>query len=219
MEKTDILKATHLFGHISPKNLGALADICLFKSVKKKEWLFMEGDYGHSLYLLIEGHVQLFHTTPEGQEVVIKMVGPGELFAEAVLFEENTYPVSATALERCSLFMIPRHQFMCLLQDETFRDDFLANLMKKMRFLIRQIRYLSVSSIEDRFLSFLEDMHGRSERIVCRISKKDVASAIGTTPESLSRLLARLKKEKKCSWDGSVITVYPAVWKNRDAQD
>ncbi len=219
MDKTAVLKATSLFEHISQKSLHALAEICLLKNIRKKEWLFMEGYDGHSLFLLIEGHIQLLHTTPEGQEVVIKMVKPGELFAEAILFEENTYPVSALALERCSLFMIPRHQFMCLLQHEDFRNDFLANLMKKMRFLVRQIRYLSVSSIEERFFSFLEEMHGRSGRIVCRISKKDVAAAISTTPESLSRLLARLKKERKCSWDGYEITVSPEIWKNRDAAD
>jgi len=110
--------------------------------------------------------------------------------------------------------MIPKHQFYCLLADENFRNEFIGTLMKKMRFLADQIRYLTSHDVEDRLLMFLEDQYGRLERIKCSLSKKAVAAAIGTTPETLSRLLLRLKSEGKLHWQDSKITVNPATWMN-----
>jgi CRP-like cAMP-binding protein len=91
----------------------------------------------------------------------------------------------------------------------------MKNLIKKLRYLTRQIRYLSIADIEERFFIFLEDIHGRQEKIHCTVSKKDIAASIGTTPESLSRLLARLKARGVCTWEGEYINIDPAVWKNR----
>jgi CRP/FNR family transcriptional regulator len=215
MDTIAALRETELFSSISASSLAALADICLTKKVRKKEILFMEGEPGLSIYILISGYIRLYTTSEDGQEVSIKTVKPGELFAEVILFEEDTYPVTATALEDCDLLMLPKHQFNCILENAAFRSDFLQNLMKKLRFLTRQIRVLSKASIEDRFFAYLEEMHGRQRTIHCRLSKKDVAASIGATPESLSRLLASLKERDLCTWENHIITVDRSVWKNR----
>ena len=211
MDKHAVLKNTQLFSRISQKHLSALADICLSRHLRKKEMLFTEGDRGFSVFILISGTIRLFKTSEDGQETDIKMVKPGELFAEVILFEETTYPVSAVALQDSDLFMIPKYQFNCLLQDEAFRNDFLKNLMEKLRFLTSQIRVLSAADIETRFFLFLEELYGRQTKIRCLISKKDVAASIGAAPESLSRLLARLKVRGLCSWEGEWIVLDPAV--------
>lgn len=216
MGKIEILNRTALFGNISPANLSALADICLTKTVEKREVLFFEGDKGYSLYLLVSGNVQLYKTTPEGKDVVIKVIKPGEIFAEVILFEENVYPVSAMALKKSLVYMIPKHQFHCLLENERFRNEFIGILLKKLRYLANQIWYLTSRDVEDRFLMFLEEHHGRKETVRCSLSKKAVAAAIGTTPETLSRLLGRLQEENKLSWEGSKITINPEVWKKVD---
>ena len=213
MDYLTALKETELFANISRSSLAAIADICLTKKIRKKELLFMEGETGLSVYILISGYIRLYTTSEEGQEVSIKTVKPGELFAEVILFEEESYPVTAAALEDCILLMLPKHQFNCILEAPGFRTDFLQNLMKKLRFLTRQIRILSKAAIEDRFFAFLEEMHGRQREIRCTLSKKDVAASIGATPESLSRLLARLKERGLCTWENQTITIDPDVWK------
>ncbi len=205
MEKELILKSTNLFEHISDRSRTALANICISKKVEKKETLFLEGDKGYSLYILVEGNIQLYKTTPNGKEIVIKVIKPEEIFAEVILFEESHYPVSAVALKKSHLFMLPKHQFYCLLEDETFRNDFISMLMKKMRYLTKQIRYLTNYDVEERLFIFLEEHYGRKKRIKASLSKKDVAAAIGTTPETLSRVLLRLKKEGRLTWEGSFI--------------
>jgi CRP-like cAMP-binding protein len=205
MEKEDVIKNIHLFEEISDENRRAVADICIPKMLHKKEMLFLEGDKGYSVYILVKGNIQLFKSTSEGKEIIIKIVEPGELFAEVILFEENRYPVSAVALKESLVYLVPKHQFSCLLVNETFRNDFISNLMKKLRYLANQIEYLTHHDVEDRLFLFLEEHYGRNEDIKVTLSKKDVAAAIGTTPETLSRLLRRLKNEGTLSWEGTHI--------------
>ena len=151
MDKETILATTSLFQDISSQSRTALADICIPKTVKKKETLFLEGDKGFSLYILVKGNIQLFKTTPDGHEVVIKMVKSGEIFGEVILFEESRYPVSAVALKESLVFLLPKHQFYCLLEREPFRKEFIGILMKKIRYLADQIQYLTHHDVEDRF--------------------------------------------------------------------
>ncbi len=213
MDKETILATTSLFEDISSQNRRVLAEICIPKNVKKKEVLFVERDKGYSLYILVKGNIQLYKTAPDGHEVVIKVVKPGEIFAEVILFEESRYPVSAVALKESLVFLIPKHQLYCLLESESFRNEFIGNLMKKMRYLADQIQYLTHHDVEDRFFLFLKDQFGEKERIRLTLSKKDVASAIGTTPETFSRLIQRLKSEGKLAWEGSEIRIPIQVWK------
>ncbi|MBI4720538.1 MAG: cyclic nucleotide-binding domain-containing protein [Chitinivibrionia bacterium] len=113
-----------LFENLSPSGRKALAEISLAREIPKKELLFLEGDQGASICVLARGNVQLYRSTPEGKEIVIKVVKPGELFGEVVLFEQRAYPVNAVALQDSTVLMISRHQFARLLENEPFRHDF-----------------------------------------------------------------------------------------------
>ena len=102
-----------------------------------------------------------------------------------------------------------------LLEQSAFRNDFIAALMRKLRYLSDRIQFLSSFDVEERLRLFLREHFGAGERIECRLSKKDVAAAIGTTPESLSRLLLRLKEEGLLAWQLDVITVTARFWQDR----
>jgi len=206
MNKRDILKRVQLFKNISSDSLSRVADICLPRKVSKKEILFHEGDKGFSFYVLVKGNIQLYKTSEEGKETVIKIIKPGEMFAEVILFEKNHYPVSAVALTDSQLFILPKHQFICLLEEEQFRSEFITSIMNKLRFLTTHIKYLTNYDVEERLFMFLEEQFGKQDKISIKLSKKDVAAAIGSTPETLSRLLLRLKNEGKMIWEGSKIT-------------
>ena len=165
-----------------------------------------------ALYILITGNVQLHKTGFEGQEVAIRVIKPGEIFGEVIIFQEDTYPVTAITLQASSVLKIPKDKFIELLKDEYFSRDFFSTLMKKMRYLTKKIEYLSSHDVEDRFFLFLEEQFGIQEKITPTISKKDIATAIGTTPETFSRLLLRLRNESKLIWEDNVITVPKSVW-------
>ena len=205
IEPAVILSQSDFFRTLNPANRKRLAEICLLKNLKKRELLFIEGDKAHALYLCIRGSIQLYKTSAEGQDVVIKVIKPGELFAEAILFEMDRYPVSAVALEPGKVYMLPKAQFHCLLENRDFRSDFLANLMGKLRYLAEQVQSLTSSDVETRLFRFLKEHYGERKEIKINLTKKDVAAVIGTTPETLSRLLLKLKKEGRLIWEGKLV--------------
>ncbi|MEJ2628745.1 MAG: Crp/Fnr family transcriptional regulator, partial [bacterium] len=171
MNKQKILQSLPLFEHLSDQGLDQVAGICLEHQSPKKEILFLEGDKGYSLYILVQGAVQLYKTAPDGKEVVIKTVKPGEIFAEVVLFGENYYPVSAVTLADSSLFLLPKHQFSCLLENPDFRKDFIVNLLDKMKYLTDQIKYLTQYDVEDRLFLFLQELYPGDKKIKISLSK------------------------------------------------
>ena len=215
VEPLALLQTSEFFRGISPQSLLALAAACIPKRVSRRQVLFTEGQEGDSLYILAEGSVQLFKTSADGREVVIGTLKSGDIFGEVVLFEQNRYPVGAMALEAGLVLRLTRLQVECLLVDETFRRDFIAMLMRKQRYLAERILYLTTRDVEDRFFDFLAEQYGRREVYRIPLSKKDVAAAIGTVPETFSRLLLRLKEEGKGSWEGERLALAPGFWRGR----
>ncbi len=201
-----LLAECNFFKDLSSESLKALAAISSLKDLKKRATLFREGETGRAIYLLRRGAIQLHKTTPDGGEVVIKVVQPSEVFAEVVLFERANYPVTATALAASELIVFPREDVHNLLATPGFRNDFIAMLMRKQRYLADRLVQQTAQDVEGRLLWFFKEQFGDRKLVEIAISKKDVAAAIGTTPETLSRLLHRLKARKILSWSGKTLT-------------
>jgi len=201
----DLLERSEFFRGISPRSLRSLAAACIPKRASRRAVLFREEQEGDSLYILAEGTVQLYKTAADGREV-------GEIFGEGVRFESRSFPVSAVTLEDCLLLRLTRLQADCLLAGEGFRRDFVAMLMRKQRLLTERILYLSTRDVEERFFDFLAERWGRREIYEIPLSKKDVAAAIGTIPETFSRLLLRLRQEGRASWEKDTLRLKPGFW-------
>lgn len=196
------LSQSGFFRDFSPESCQRLASLSQVVELRRRQHLFREDDPGQAVFILAMGRIQLHRSTEDGRDVVIKVVQPGDLFGEVVLFERPTYPVCALALADSTLLQIPCAGIHELLEDRSFRNDFLGGLMKKLRFLTGRIMELTAGDIEDRLLSFLRDQLGPSGAGELPMTKQDVAAAIGTTPETLSRILNRLSRENRLSWKG-----------------
>jgi CRP-like cAMP-binding protein len=208
-----ILDESSSFSVLSSASKLQLAGICIPKVLARREMLFHEGDEGGAMYLLAQGTIQLFRTSEDGREVVIRLMKPGEMFAEAVLFERDDYPVSAVALVPSEVFLMPKRQFHCLLEQPGFRREFIANLLAKQRYLADRVYRLAAFDVEARFFSFLRDQWGEREEYTVDISKRDVAAAIDALPETLSRMLLKLRDEGTLEWEGSRLRLRKEFWK------
>ena len=213
-----LLKESDFFSGISERSVRSLATICIPKRVNKRELIFLEGEEGNSIYILAEGGVQLYKTAADGREIVINTIRAGEIFGEVVLFEQNEYPVSAVALENGLVFRLSRQQIDCLLVVDSFRRDFIGMLMRKQRYLTDRILYLTGHDVEERFFFFLQQQFGRRREYRITLSKKDIAAAIGTIPETFSRLLLRLKEEQTIRWEGDKLRLAEGFWERFDAR-
>jgi CRP/FNR family transcriptional regulator len=219
MDILSLLEQSDFFRALPPALRRSVAALCIPKTLRKREMLFLEGEKGHSMYLMAQGAVQLFKTSNDGKEVVIKLVRPGEIFGEVVLFQEDLYPVSACALTAVQVFLLPKRQFDLLLDEEDFRREFIGMLLAKQRFLSEQIFRLSALDVEQRFYHFLREQYGEREEYLVDVTKRDVAAAIDALPETLSRLLLKLKEEGSVQWEGESLRVRKGFWHEHEAQD
>jgi CRP-like cAMP-binding protein len=116
------------------------------------------------------------------------------------------------AVETSVVIRLPKRATLDLLSEEHFRNEFIADLLQKQRYLAQQIQRLVAYDIEERFFLFLRDHYGEKAQCTPGLSKKDIAAAIGATPESLSRLILRLQKRKILDWKGREIKIAPGFW-------
>ena len=212
MNVPQILDQARFFEGISKQSKEALSKLCIPGERPKRTVLFHEGEPGEAMYLLARGRVSLHKLSPEGREIVIKVIKPGEVFAEVILFEKKLYPVAAVALTDILAFKLLRRDLLNLLRQEDFRNDFIAMLLRKQRYLADKIQQLTSQDVEQRLRAFLVEQYGARDQINVEINKKQLAAAIGATPETLSRLLQDLKRRKSMVWKQGVITVAPGFW-------
>jgi CRP-like cAMP-binding protein len=207
-----ILDQARFFEGISRQSKETLSKFCMPGERPKNTVLFHEIEPGEAMYLLARGRVSLHKLSPDGREIVIKVIKPGEVFAEAILFEMKFYPVTAVALTDILVFKLLRRDLLALLGQADFRNDFIAMLLRKQRYLADKIQQLTSQDVEHRLRAFLLEQYGEQARIHAEINKKQLAAAIGATPETLSRLLHDLKRRKSLVWKEGIISVAPDFW-------
>ncbi|MFW5842554.1 MAG: Crp/Fnr family transcriptional regulator [Spirochaetota bacterium] len=201
-----------LFEGLPHRSLVRLERIQRSRVIPKGQILFTEGSEGDAVFILDSGAIKLFRTSEEGRETVVHVVRPGELFAEVVLFGRPDYPVSAEAVAVSRVRSLSVEGLRTLLDEEQFRLDFFANIMDKLRLLADRIHILTSCDLTERLLRFLEGRYGRDDGYDVDLPKKDVAAAIGTTPETLSRLITELSQQGMMSWRGRKLTLSPEIW-------
>lgn len=210
-----ILAQVPLFAKLPEEQLERLAGLVHRKQVAKKKVLFLKGEAGRSLHLLVTGAVQLYNTTPDGRDVVVKILGPGEIFAEIVLLAEKPYPVNAVALKDSLVYTIDRKEFLDLMDDAPFRNIFIGQLVDRVCYLSRQNLYIASYDVEERLVLYLYEQYGCREEIHVSLSKKEIALAIGTTQETLSRVVKRLSKNEALLWKGKEILIKDSYWREK----
>lgn len=208
----ELLSRTEVFEGLTREMLERIAERISLEFLPRGTTIFREGEDGSSCYILTMGTVKLSRLSADGREVVVRIVRPGELFAEVVLFGDPTYPVTAVTTGDANLLRLPRRELNQLLDAQDSRGEFFANLMRKLRYLADQIFVLTSYDVQQRFARFLEDRYGRRNRYQLQLSKREVASAIGAVPETFSRMLNRLKKEDVAWWERDELELSEEFW-------
>lgn len=211
MDVATAIGRCELFTELPESVLRRIATLAFERAVEASEVLFAQDEPGAAFFLLTAGAMKLYRAE-EGREVIIRMVRPGEMFGEAVLFGPERYPVYAEAVRQSMVVGVPRTPLLRLLEDHDFRDQFIAALIGRLRYLVDHVHILSLPKLEDRFFRFLELRYGRRSRYEIGLSRKDVAATLGVTPEAFSRLLTRLEASGRVSWSRTGIAVAPHVW-------
>ena len=165
-------------------------------------WLFSRGDAADRFFVVLSGRVNLFALTEAGEQSIIEVIDAGNCFAEAAIFASKRFPINGEAEPGTRLLEIPASSFLRRLSEKSgLAATLLASLARWQRRLLAEIGDLKGLNPVQRLGLFLlalaEDSPDRSDsgstEVHLPLTKIQLASRIGITPESLSRTLGRLR--------------------------
>jgi CRP/FNR family transcriptional regulator len=199
MDMRKFLSNIFLFSSFSGEELNLLESFSSWKKVSKGEQIFSEGLDASAFYMVVSGIVKIYKLSPDGKEHTIHIHGPGDLVAEAAIFDSMVYPASCMALEDATLVRIPREGFFNLIKKyPELALKMMSSYSKRLRQFVSKIEELSLKDIKSRLAGYLlVNSTVENGRTVCRLtySKKELSSLLGTIPETLSRSFAFLKQQ------------------------
>lgn len=201
-DRLNFLRKIPYFSNIDDHELQAIADIMIERSYDKGRVLFMEGEFGEAVHFVIEGRVKIYKTSENGKEHILYIAGPGDIFAEVILFNEVNYPATAEVMEKSRIGKIRNEDLEQVLKAHPSMAVAIIKVLNK-RLIDAQQRVKSLA---------LDNTHGRTARMLMKlamehgvktekgvelelsISRQELANMVGTTRETVTRVLMAFKK-------------------------
>ena len=207
----DIISTIPLFNGLPDDQLEAIKKIALEKQVNKGELVVSEGDDGKGFFVIAEGRIKVFKVSAEGKEQILHIFGPGQPFGEVPVFAGQKFPANAQAIDNAKLLFLPRAAIVDLIAaNPSLALNMLAEMSRKLRLFAVQIENLSLKEMPARLASYLihlADEQGADQIVTLKISKGQLASILGTIPETLSRIFAKLSGNNLIRVEGKKITL------------
>ena len=210
MQIIDIIKNIQLFNGLTTSQIDDLSMIISDQDFKKGANIFAEGDDGVGFYILVSGQVKIYKMSVDGKEQILHIFGPGEPFAEAAVFTGKSFPAYADAMQDSRVFFIPRNSFVSLIESNpSLAMNMLGTLSMRLKKFAGMIEALSLKEVPGRLaahLLLLSSQHD-SNNFPLNISKTQMASLLGTIPETLSRIFKKLTKKGYLEMDSARIRI------------
>jgi CRP/FNR family transcriptional regulator len=221
------LSKVYIFSGLTPEELDRLSAIAREKSFNKGDIIFFDTEPYLGFYITVTGLVKIYKISKDGREHILHLISPHNTFAEVPLFENFgeefeesfRYPANAMALEDDTrVILIPARKFRELLEsDSKISIKMVSGFAKRLRHLNHHIEELTLKDVTKRVAGYIISESTRAEKpkagseISLAISKNDLASYLGTIPETLSRTLKKLQDEGLIEVEGRKIVIKDAA--------
>ena len=207
----NIISSIPLFNGLPEDQIVAIKKIAVEKQINKGEIIVSEGDEGEGFFVIAEGRVKVFKVSTEGKEQILHIFGPGQPFGEVPVFTGQRFPANAQAIDKARVLFFPRVSIVNLISaNPSLALNMLAVMSKKLRQFAVQIENLSLKEMPARLASYLislADEQNKDDLVTLKISKGQLASILGTIPETLSRVFAKLSGQNLIKVEGRKITL------------
>ncbi len=207
----EIISQAPLFHGLSEDSLKKIYEITTEESFGKDESIFFEGESAATFYVVVEGQVKIYKLSRQGKEQILHIYGPGNPFGEVPVFSGSNYPANALALKKTTLLRFNRSDFYALVEkDPSLALNFIGILAGRLREFTVQIERLTLMEMPARLASYLLYLSGEQaekNEVNLAISKGQIASLLGTVPETLSRIFARMSSQNLIKVQGSRIII------------
>jgi CRP-like cAMP-binding protein len=199
----EALTGARILAGIPAAEVQAIAGRFHVRRFERDVPLVLEGDPADVYYLLVEGQVKILQTSAEGFEVILHLLGPGDLVGALPNLADGTYPASAVALSEVTAFAIDPLAFEALLEDHPrLAINLLRFAAERLRAAHARLREMATERVERRIartLGRLASQIGRRApegiRLGAPLSRQDLAEMCGTTVFTVSRTLKQWERD------------------------
>ena len=211
--KKEFLKSLPMFSALSDTDLLKLSDMAKEFVYKNGEYVFYEGDSPDWYCIVKEGNIKAIKQSEDGKEIIMHMFKQGDSFGDVAVFDRRPYPASALTVGQTTV--IKFHHTHCFEILETMPEvatKFLLTMGRKQREFVKRIEGALTSRVEKRIANTLLKLANmtdaeRGKSINLHLTRKDIASMVGTTIETAIRVMSRFQKEGVIETTRSGITI------------
>lgn len=204
-----------LFADLDAESLHQLAASAHRRGFHAGEVIFHRGDPGQVLYVIRQGKVKISLTSPEGQEVALAVLGPGECFGELALLDGQPRSADAQAMETVQAYSLQRTDFISAVVHHPHIAiqvmHVLSSRLRQTDDMVQDLLFLDVHGRVAKKLLELTGTHGvrtaEGIRIELRLTQAELAAMVGASRESVNKVMGYLTAKHYISTDRHHITV------------
>lgn len=210
------LKSIPVFAALPDSELAKIHEYTVERQVERGAFVFHEGDSGEGLHYVKSGRVKIIKATDDGREHIIKILGPGDIFAEVLLFNNQPYPATAAAVETSRVGMIRNSDLeKLILANNQLALQLIQALSQRLLYAQQKIKNLALSDVLSRTAEVLVRLSREQGQrqpdgsllLTLDLSRQDLANLVGTTRETVTRTLSALKKDGVLAFDGHTVRI------------
>jgi len=183
-----------IFNHLETEQMDEVMRKIERQTFTKGEFIYRAGEKSDSLYIVHTGQVKLYRLSESGKEQMLRVLRPGDFTGELALFQTSSQAAYAEALVDTEVCSMSRDTLQSLLAEyPEISWKILQELSQRLNQSEKQTTDVATEKVETRIAYYLAESMGDKKVFELPMSKKDVASYLGTTPETISRKLAEFE--------------------------
>ena len=214
--ETVYMKHVPLFAGLADEDIRELMSVARRRTFRSGEVIFHRDDPGQVLYIIKEGKVKVCLISPDGQEIVLSVLGKGECFGEFAILDRLPRSADAVALEKVECYTLQRSDFhQAILKSPKIAIQVLEVLTKRLRSIdqmVEDLIFLDVYGRVAKKLLELAETHGEKvedgTRINVRLTQQELASMVGASRESVNKVMGYFTDKDFISTDKHRITLH-----------
>jgi CRP/FNR family transcriptional regulator, cyclic AMP receptor protein len=217
MDEQELLRSVPIFSELNEADFSSLAKVSNRRRYPKDSVVFFENEQGDFFFMILEGRIKVTILGDDGREVILSLLGSGDFFGEMALLDNEPRSATAIAVEDSELLSLHRSDFQSVLSDNrSITTGLIKVLTARLRRANHQISTLALLDVYGRVARVIVDMareEGRrlkDGRIAFRrATHQEIANRIGTTRETVTRMLKDLERQGMIHIEGREIIVQP----------
>lgn len=200
-----------VFQGLPSEHLAELAKLAIAQPYDKGDILFHQGNEGIGFFVVQSGRVKVYKLSADGKEQILHIFSARDHFAEVPALDGECFPASASAIEKSVVLFFPRQAFLQLLEQRpTLAINLLKSFARHLRHFSHLVDNLALREVPARlahYLLSLSEQSGHAETVELDLPKGQLAARLGTIPETLSRVFAKLGRDGLIEIEGSQVTL------------